>query len=88
MHQEKKEGSLERETSISHSVSLFRLQNLSKTSFLMFTFFPLVLGSRGCSVLTRGLLVAGASRSVERGLCCSEARGISPDQGLNLCLLH
>lgn len=38
--------------------------------------FSLVLESRGYSVV------------VAHGLSSSEARGILPDQGMNLCLLH
>ena len=30
----------------------------------------------------------GYSAVVALGLSCSEARGILPDQGMNLCLLH
>ena len=49
---------------------------------------PVVECGLSSSVLAAPRLQSAGSVVVMHGVSCSEARGIFPDQGSNLCLLH
>ena len=88
MHQGKKEGSLEQKTSISYSVSLFIFRTCQRHHFLNSLFFPSGCGEQGLLCRDAWTSRCPGFSAVEHGLHCSEPRGVFPDQGLNLCLLH